>query len=258
MDEAAYLVAYALDTSPQVPEDRLNMELAEDEVHKVVRLLARRIEERKPAAYLTGEAWFCGLPFFVDERVLVPRSPIAELIDTGFAPWVDPDRVTRVLDLCTGSGCIAIACAVAFPDAAVDASDISPAALEVARINVGRHGLGSRVHLFESELFAAHTGERYDLIVTNPPYVDAAEFDALPDEYRHEPSLGLAAGPDGTDFAMRILGAAREHLTDDGVLVCEVGASADALMERAKGIPLTWVEFERGGDGVFVVAAEEL
>lgn len=258
IDEAAFLVMHSLHLLPGVPGELLAAALTDAEVRKAVRLIERRIEERKPAAYLAGEAWFCGLPFFVDERVLVPRSPIAEMIDAGFAPWVDAARVTSVLDLCTGSACIAIACAYAFPDAVVDASDISPDAIDVARLNVERHGLEDRVRLFQSDLFAAHVGERYDLIVANPPYVDAGELAAMPDEYRHEPAIGLEAGADGTDFAVRILEQARAYLTDDGVLVCEVGASMDALIERMPGSPLTWVEFERGGDGVFVIAAGDL
>lgn len=253
VDEAAQLVLHALHLPPELPNSLYGAALTEAEVRKVVRLLERRINERKPAAYLTGEAWFCGLPFFVDERVLVPRSPIAELIASGFEPWLAPGQVSRVLDLCTGSGCIAVACAYAFPDAVVEASDLSADALEVARLNVERHGLEDVIHLVKSDLFDALDGARYDLIVTNPPYVDAEEMDALTDEYRHEPALGLQAGADGLDFALRILVDALPHLEDDGVLVCEVGASMPALMDLLPSVPLQWVEFEHGGDGVFVI-----
>lgn len=258
IDEAAHLVLHALHLPAELPPAMYGAALTEVEARRVVRLLERRISERKPAAYLTGEAWFCGLPFFVDERVLVPRSPTAELISQRFEPWLEPERVERVLDLCTGSACIAVACAYAFPEAEVDASDLSADALEVARLNVERHHLEDRVHLFESDLFAAHAGQRYDLVVANPPYVDADEMDSLPDEFRHEPRLGLSAGADGLDLALRILAAAPDHLTEHGLLVCEVGASAPALDRLLPGLPLSWVEFEYGGDGVFVIDAAGL
>lgn len=253
IDEAAHLVLHALHLPHELPTALYGAALTDAEVRKVMRLLERRVAERKPAAYLTGEAWFCGLPFFVDERVLVPRSPIAELVAGGFEPWLDPANVHRVLDLCTGSGCIAVACAYAFPDAVVDATDISADALEVARLNVERHGLEDTVRLLQGDLFAAVGAERYDLIVTNPPYVDADEMAALTDEYRHEPALGLQAGEDGLDLALRILVDAPVHLEDDGILVCEVGASMPALDELLPSVPLQWVEFEHGGDGVFVI-----
>lgn len=253
IDEAAHLVLHALHLPHELPTALYGAALTDAEVRKVMRLLERRVAERKPAAYLTGEAWFCGLPFFVDERVLVPRSPIAELVAGGFEPWLDPANVHRVLDLCTGSGCIAVACAYAFPEAVVDATDISADALEVARLNVERHGLEDTVRLLQGDLFAAVGAERYDLIVTNPPYVDADEMAALTDEYRHEPALGLQAGEDGLDLALRILVDAPVHLEDDGILVCEVGASMPALDELLPSVPLQWVEFEHGGDGVFVI-----
>lgn len=258
IDEAAHLVLHALHLPAELPGALYGAALTDDEIHTVVGMLERRITERSPAAYLTGEAWFCGLRFLVDERVLVPRSPIAELIERRFEPWVAPARVHRILDLCTGSGCIAIACAHAFPDAHIDASDLSPDALAVARTNVARHGLGDRVRLFESDLFAAHAGERYDLVTANPPYVDASEMAAMPDEYRREPAMGLAAGADGLDFALRILAAVPEHLEPHGVLVCEVGASEAALAALLPELPLTWLEFERGGAGVFTIDATQL
>ncbi len=258
IDEAAHLVLHALHLPAELPPALYGAAVTDAELRKVIRLLERRISERKPAAYLTGEAWFCGMPFFVDERVLVPRSPIAELVGQRFAPWLDPERVHHVLDLCTGSGCIAVACAMAFPDASVDASDVSPDALEVARLNVERHQCEEQVRLVQSDLFAALTGERYDLIVSNPPYVDAEEMAALPDEFRHEPGLGLAAGTDGLDLALKILEQASDHLVSDGILVCEVGASMPALMELLPELPLTWIEFDMGGDGVFLIDAANL
>ncbi|MEX2360929.1 MAG: 50S ribosomal protein L3 N(5)-glutamine methyltransferase [Gammaproteobacteria bacterium] len=258
IDEAAQLTLHALHLPATLPPALYTAALTDDEIHRVIALLERRITERKPAAYLTGDAWFCGLPFHVDERVLIPRSPIAEMITRQFEPWVDADQVERVLDICTGSACIAVACAYAFPNAAVDASDLSPGALEVAAMNVERHHVAGRVHLYQSDLFAAHAGRHYDLIVANPPYVDADEMDALAPEFRHEPELGLTAGADGLDLALRILDEAPGYLTDDGVLVCEVGASAPALAELLPDLPLSWVEFEHGGDGVFVIDAQGL
>ena len=258
VDEAAHLTLHALHLPMNLPPSLYHAALTDDEVQRVVALLERRITERKPAAYLTGDAWFCGLPFHVDERVLIPRSPIAELIGDRFEPWLDPDGVDRILDLCTGSGCIAVACAHAFPEGLVDASDVSDDALAVAHRNVDRHRVADRVTLKRSDLFAAHAGDVYDLIVANPPYVDAAEMDALPDEFRHEPTLGLTAGGDGLDVVLRILHDAPDHLTEHGVLVCEVGASAPALDDLLPELPLSWVEFERGGDGVFVIDAAGL
>ena len=220
-------------------------------------LVTARIDERKPAAYLIGQAWFAGLPFMVDERVLVPRSPIAELIDNGFAPWVT-EEPARILDLCTGSACIAIACAYAFPDAEVDALDLSVDALAVAEENIAMHGLEERVVPIQSNLYDSVPKQRYDLIVTNPPYVDADDMADLPDEFRHEPELGLAAGDDGLDLVRTILREAPDHLTETGVLVCEVGNSWVALAEQYPDVPFEWVEFEHGGDGVFVLSYADL
>jgi ribosomal protein L3 glutamine methyltransferase len=258
LDEAAYLVLHALHLGPELPAAYLDARLTDEECEAVAALIRRRIDERVPAAYLTGEAWFAGLSFLVDRHVLVPRSPIAELIEQRFEPWVEPERVERVLDLCTGSGCIGIACAYAFPGAEVDLADISPEALVVARANIERHGLEGRVGAIESDLFEALGEARYDLIVSNPPYVSAAELAAMPQEFRHEPGLGLAGGEEGIDFAERIIDAARRHLTERGILVVEVGASWPALVQARPELPFTWLEFERGGEGVFLLSASDL
>lgn len=257
LDEAALLVLHALHLPPDLPPEYRDAALTATERRTVVALLERRIRERAPGAYLTGEAWFAGLPFEVDERVLVPRSPIAELIEQGFEPWSAGIHVRRILDLGTGSGCIGIACALAFPEAEVDLADISQGALAVAHRNVLRHGLEDRVRTVHSDLFAALRG-RYDLIVSNPPYVSAAEMDALPEEYRREPALGLAAGAEGLDFALRILREAPRHLAEPGLLVVEVGGAAAALEARIPELAFVWPEFQRGGDGVFVLGAAQL
>ncbi len=257
-DEARYLVQHALDLPPDWPEAYLDAVLTEAERERVLEVLQQRIDTRRPAAYITHESWFCGLPFYVDERVLIPRSPIAELIGNYFEPWVDSSRVRRVLDLCTGSGCIAIATQYAFPEAEVWASDLSGDALEVAAINRERHDLVDRLKLVESDLFDALAGERFDVITCNPPYVDAEDMAARSEEFRHEPELGLAAGEDGLAVVDRILSAAGDHLADDGVILIEVGNSQAAMAEKHADLPMTWIEFEHGGDGVCCIRAEDL
>ncbi len=257
-DEAAQLVLHALhlpvqESNPHWFDARLT--LAERKA--VLELLERRISERVPAAYLTGEAWFAGLRFHVDERVLVPRSPIAELIEQGFEPWLQ-QFPAKILDLCTGSGCIGIACAYAFPEAEVDLSDISPDALAVAERNIAEHQLQDRVTAVQSDLFGGLQDRVYDLIVSNPPYVDRDDLAAMPAEYHAEPALGLASGNDGLDFTRRLLSEARGHLTPDGLLVVEVGNSQPALEQAFPELPFTWLEFAQGGQGVFVLTAAEL
>ena len=258
LDEAAYLVLGALDLPFDVSPDQLNGKVSATGQKRIRKLVDERISSRKPTAYLLNKAWFAGLPFYVDERVLVPRSPIAELVRDRFSPWIKPPEVTRILDLGTGSGCIAIACALAFPAAVVDATDISPDALEVARINCERHGLGQRINLVESDLFGALGDSRYDIIVCNPPYVTDVEMAALPAEYRHEPSLALAAGATSLDVVDRILADAHRHITPHGILVVEVGNGRSALEAKYPRTPFTWLDLEHGGEGVFVIAGTDL
>ncbi len=258
LDEAWALAMHAVSLPFDTPAAYLQARLTRAERRAALALLQRRVRERRPAAYLTGEAWFAGWSFLVDERVLVPRSPIAELIEERFRPWVEPEAVTRILDLGTGSGCIAIACAHAFPGALVDAVDISGDALDVARENIRRHALGGRVAAIRSDLFGALGSARYDLIVTNPPYVREAAMAELPAEYRHEPALALAGGEQGLDVMRRVLAQAREHLTPGGVLVGEVGAGSEALEAAYPDLAFAWPEFRHGGYGVFVLPVAEL
>lgn len=253
-DEAAWLVGSVLKLSPQELEPHLKDELNPTQQAAIDSLMELRISTRKPLAYLLREAWFAGHKFYVDERVIVPRSLTGEFIMAQFHPWVEPARVHRILDLCTGSGCMAIALAYAFPDARVEAADISDAALAVARLNVENHALRDRVHLIQSDLFDGLSGSRYDLIVTNPPYVARAEMKSLPPEYRHEPALALEAGPEGLDAVMRILSGALAHLNSNGILVGEVGNSAATLQNKFPSVPFTWLTSETGDESVFLLA----
>ncbi len=257
LDEATQLVLHALhlphDLSPVYGQSRL----VEAEKQAILDLFRRRIEERIPAAYLTGEAWFAGLSFKSDPRALVPRSPIAELIESGFEPWLGGREVTRALDICTGSGCIAIAMAHYNPDWQVDGVDISDEALSLAEENKTRL-MADNVRFLKSDLMGALAGEQYELIVTNPPYVTHAETDALPAEYAHEPELGLRAGDDGLDLALKILRDAPDHLTENGLLICEVGEAERALTDLLPELPLAWIEFKVGQMGIFVAERADL
>ena len=257
-DDAAALVLHALDLPHCGDRALYARRVGGRGIARVEALIRRRIEERIPAVYLTGETWFAGLPFHVDRRVLIPRSPIAELIERRFSPWIDPRRVRRILDVGTGSGCIAIACAKALPRARVDAVDISPEALEVAAVNVRRHRIGRRVRLVRSDHFSALVGERYDIIVANPPYVGQREMSGLPPEYRHEPRLALAAGREGLDSVRVILRESGAHLRPRGLLIVEVGNTEAAVRRAFKRLPFLWLQFERGGGGVFLLTAEQL
>jgi len=257
-DEAVWLVIATL----HIPYDDLDAQadrlLNVAEQQTVRELAEARITTRKPLAYLLHEAWFAGLKFYVDERVIVPRSLIGDFIHEQFQPWIDPARAHRILDLCTGSGCIAIAAALAFPQAQVDGADISADALAVAHLNVTQHELAARVQLVQSDLYSGLTGRRYDLILTNPPYVDAADMAALPDEYRHEPTLALASGTQGLNAILHILAQAPAHLNPGGTLVAEVGNSHVALAERFPEVPFVWLTSVSGDESVFLLSAEEL
>jgi len=258
LDEAAWLVSGAIGLSADFDDSALANSLSAEQVQKVDALLTQRIAQHIPTAYLLHQAWFAGYPFYVDQRVLVPRSPFAELIHHGFQPWVDSDKLTRILDLCCGSGCIGIACALHLPQVQVDVADISADALQVVEKNIEHYELQQRVTCHHSDLFASLGGERYDLIVCNPPYVDAVDMAALPAEYHIEPGLGLAAGEDGLELVLPILQQAAEYLTHEGVLMVEVGNSEAALVERFAQVPFTWLEFALGGEGVFTLDAVQL
>ena len=258
LDEAVYLVLRSLHLPVDTPDVYWQSKLTQSEKEIVLSTLLKRIEQRIPAAYIMKEGWFAGLQFYVDERVLVPRSPIAELVETQFTPWVNPDEVESVLDLCTGSGCIGIACAYAFPMATVDIVDISQDALDVARINVDQHDAQERVSVIQSDLFSGLEGKKYDIIVSNPPYVDAEDIAGMSAEFQHEPELGLSSGDDGLECTRSILKQAASHLTEEGVLVLEVGNSQYALAEEFPELPFQWVDFERGGDGVFILTKAQL
>jgi ribosomal protein L3 glutamine methyltransferase len=259
IDEATQLVLATLHLPPDLPPAYGAATLTAEERERVLALIRKREEDRVPVAYLVGEAWFAGLKFKSDARALVPRSPIAELIQNGFSPWLDGREIDRALDMCTGSGCIGIAMAAWHPHWRVDLADISEDALSLARENMAQHHVdGDRVRALRSDLFESLEDERYDLIVSNPPYVGQAEFDALPGEYGHEPQLGLTSGNDGLDLCLRMLDEAAGHLNDQGVLIVEVGNSEHALVELLPEVPFVWLEFQPGPMGVFAIERRDL
>ncbi|CDQ08679.1 50S ribosomal protein L3 glutamine methyltransferase [Acidithiobacillus ferrivorans] len=253
--EADTLIARALHLEPEDLAELGAARLLDSEKNTMLNYFYQREMLRRPTAYITGEAWFAGLRFSVDERVLIPRSLLEPFIEEGFAPWVEASQIQRILEIGTGSGCMAIILALRFPDAEVDAVDISAEALAVARANVQRYGLEERVHLHQSDLFAALDGQRYDLILSNPPYVDTAAMAELPPEYRHEPRLALAAGDDGLDCLLPLLEQAPQHLQTGGVLVVETGDAEAALIRRRPDLPLIWLEHPAGGSGAFLMMA---
>ncbi len=254
-NDALQLILHSLHLPvSEFPELFADARLTQAEKQSIAALVERRITDRVPVPYLTHEAWFAGMPFYVDERVLIPRSPFAELIQDQFMPWLtDPDSISNILDLCTGGGCIAIACAEAFPEAHVDAIDISTDALAVANINIKKHELMDQVHTIHSDLWSALSDQKYDLIVSNPPYVGADEMASLPPEYRHEPSSALEADDNGLALVEQILIRAAEFLTPEGLLFVEVGNSDLAVMEKWPDIGFMWLDFEAGGHGVFLL-----
>jgi ribosomal protein L3 glutamine methyltransferase len=258
LDESRYLTLHALALPYDTPDGYLDSVLTFPEREQVLELLRLRVEKRQPAAYITRESWFCGLRFYVDERVLVPRSPIAELIASHFEPWVDSSRVHRILDLCCGSACIGIAAKYHFMDAEVCVADISADALEVAAMNLAEHDLDDQVEVYRSDLFDAIPRQRFDVILTNPPYVDAEDMAALGDEFRCEPEIGLSAGEDGLALVGRILDSAADYLDEEGVIFIEVGNSQAAMEQKYGFLPMTWPEFELGGAGICCIQARDL
>lgn len=258
LDEAYHLVLHSLNLDFNLPDAYLDARLTVAERRDALALLQRRVDERVPAPYLTGRAWFAGLPFTVDERVLIPRSPIAELIEDDFQPWLEDREPRRILDLGTGSGAIAVACALAFPDAEVVATDVSDDALAVARRNAERHKVSERVRLVNSDLYAGLAGETFDLIVSNPPYVCADELAGLADEYQREPRIAFSGGGDGLTLVETLLFETPAHLREGGLLVLEVGHTCFALEARWPEMPIEWAELERGGLGVGILEADDL
>jgi len=258
-NDAYILVMYALSLPNDVDDSIMSCRLVESEKHNILALFNRRVEEQIPVAYITNIAYFAQLPFYVDERVLIPRSPIGELIENQFFPYIAVNKSPkRILDLCTGSGCIAIACASYFSEAEVDAVDLSEDALNVAQMNIENHGLSEQVIPIQSDVFSGVAGHSYDLIVSNPPYVDQQDIDSLPQEYLHEPEMGLGCGTDGLDIVRVILAQSAQHLNEGGLLFCEVGNSEVHVKALYKEVPFTWLSFERGGHGVFMLTKAQL
>lgn len=257
-DEAVMLVLYVLELPAENDRSLLAQQLTPEQEQQLVGLAKRRVAERIPVPYLTNEAWFAGQKYFVTKDVLIPRSPLAETIADHFQPWLGKTVPQRILDLCTGSGCLAIFCAEQFPECSVDAIDISPAALDVARRNILLHGCVDQVNPIESNLFDAVQGIKYDIIISNPPYVSAEEMATLPHEYKHEPELALASGQDGLDLTVKILQQAKNYLTPNGILIVEVGSSWQTLVDKYPHMPFTWLEFSYGGEGVFLLYAKDL
>jgi ribosomal protein L3 glutamine methyltransferase len=258
-DEAAYLILHTLNLPLDRLEPFLDARLTQSELYDVLDIIERRTEQRIPAAYLTNQAWLGDLSFYVDERVIVPRSFIAELLREQLAPWIgDAERVGNVLDMCTGSGCLAILAAHAFPAAHIDAVDLSADALDVAQYNVTDYMLEDRISLIESDLFAKLKGKKYDLIISNPPYVDASSVAALPQEFKYEPKLALGSGTDGLNATRAILEHAAEHLTSNGILVVEIGHNRDALEAAFPSLPFTWLEVNAGDEFVFLLHKNDL
>jgi ribosomal protein L3 glutamine methyltransferase len=258
-DDMAALILGSLSLPMDIPEWVWNSRLLPHEKTILFSQLIRRIEERIPVPYLTHEAWFAEMPFYVDERVLIPRSPFAEIIQAQFAPWLSAETIESVLEIGTGSACMAIATAMALPSAEIYAADISSEVLEVAKINVAKYDLAQQIHLLQSDVFSnIPAGQTFDLIISNPPYVDAEDMASLPLEYRHEPTLALAAGADGLDIVHRLLKEAAQHLNPGGILIVEVGNSSGALVEAYPNLPFIWIELMQGGDGIFVLTREAL
>lgn len=254
LSEAVYLVLAALHLPQNLPESYFSSQLTLDERRRILQFFDKRINARIPAAYLTQEAWFAGMAFYVDQRVLIPRSPLAEVIEAAFEPWLAPEKIFHILDLCTGSGCIALACANYLPHVQVEATDISADALAVAAKNVAHYQAEDQVHLVQSDYFDALSGKQYDVIISNPPYVPAKSFQQLPAEYHHEPRLGLLAGEEGLQAVNIILQEAKNFLKeDDSLLIVEVGESKEAVEAAFPHLPFTWLEFARGGEGVFLL-----
>jgi len=254
LDEAVYLILHALNLPLDLPSHLFESVLTLQERKRIHQIILKRIKTRLPSAYLTQESFFMGLPFFVDQRVLIPRSPIAELIEKQFYPWMeDSQNVKNILDLCTGSGCIAVASAYSFPDAKIIGSDISKDALEVAKINIDKHQKSSQIKLIHSDLFDAIPTQKFDVILSNPPYVNKEDMESLPKEYHHEPQLALKAGKNGLDVIHRLLSQAINYLSENGILIVEVGNSANALIQAYPDIEFTWPAFEHGDSEVFIL-----